>query len=515
MAEEFSTISARLIARWNTVFQERQIIFRSERRSRYFILSTRLQSTVAVALMIGGLVGLGGVVDYLRTKDLVDRKDAAIERAEVRYKSLLDQVADYRASMARTSETLRDKQESLSRLFEQNETLKAHLSITERQLELTQDERERMDGHREAMHEQLSALEVALTDMSQENIELEEGLNGLRSQLVSVVEENQVLVETRSDQQQRIDDLESRLAQSQAQNQSLATEVKAMRMDMHKAMQARSRVLIEKATAEERISALEAQLTSMEEEHRVRLQSIAEQAMSTIGDHQRILRAAGLNVQEILPPIAPVQRPEIGSDPESRLGQGGPFVPLLNADEIGDLPPEARRVVPADRLGDADIDTMLVSLDHYLGRLAILDSVMRAVPLAEPLDEYWLTSRFGPRRDPINGKRARHNGIDLAGRYRAPVMATAAGKVTKSGWMSGYGRIVEVDHGQGFKTRYAHLSKILVKRGEEVAKGESVGLLGSSGRSTGPHVHYEVLKDDRPINPWRFIKAGRDVLKVQ
>ncbi|MCR9255065.1 MAG: peptidoglycan DD-metalloendopeptidase family protein [Alphaproteobacteria bacterium] len=497
-----------------TAFQERQIIFRSERASRYVILSTRLQSTVAITVLVAGVIGAGGVFDYVRTKDLVERKDAAIERAEVRYKSLLDQVADYRASMARTSETLRDKQESLSRLFEQNETLRTHLSITERQLELTQEERERMDSHRMAMHEQLSALEVALTDMSQENIELEDGLGGLRSQLVTVVEENQSLAQTRSEQQRRIDELEDRLARSQAQNHSLATEVKAMRMDMHKAMQARSRVLIEKASAEDRIDSLEAKIDAMDEEHRTRLQSIAEQAMNTIGDHQRILRAAGLNVLEIAPPIAPIQRPE--GDPQGgpgvpATGRGGPFLPVVTAEEFEALPPEARRVVPADRLGDADMDTMLVSLDHYLGRLAILDGVLRAMPLAEPLEDYWLTSRFGIRRDPINGRKSRHNGVDLAGRYRSPVMATAPGKVTKAGWMAGYGRIVEVDHGQGFKTRYAHLSKVKRERGDIVEKGDTVGLLGSSGRSTGPHVHYEVLKDGKPINPWRFIKAGRDV----
>lgn len=520
MNEKFSTIGKMLIARWNSAFRERQIIFRSDRSSRYVVLSSRLQSTVAISLAVITLVSSVGMYDYYHTKSLVYRKDAAIERAEVRYKSLLDQVADYRSSMARTSAHLRDKQESLAKLFDQNETLRTHLSITERKLELTEDERSRMDNHRDAMHEQLSALEIALTEMSQENVQLEDGLNGLRSQLINVVEENRSLSETRSLHQQRIDDLEERLAKERGDKSGLQAEVKAMRMDMHKAMQARSRVLIEKSRAEQRIAELEDDLLTIEEKHRSRLRTIAERAMATIGDHQRILRKAGISIQEIAPAVLPVQRPVMKDshlDPQAPIsvGRGGPFIAWSSAQELEGLANSVIHASHPDLLHEADMDTLMNSIDHYLGRLAQVDRIMQAVPLGLPVDDYWITSRFGMRRDPINGRRARHSGLDLGGRRNAPIKSAADGVITKSGWMAGYGRIVEVDHGEGFKTRYAHLAKIISKRGDVVEEGDIVGLLGSSGRSTGPHLHYEVLRNGKPINPLRFIKAGRDVLEAK
>jgi murein DD-endopeptidase MepM/ murein hydrolase activator NlpD len=101
----------------------------------------------------------------------------------------------------------------------------------------------------------------------------------------------------------------------------------------------------------------------------------------------------------------------------------------------------------------------------------------------------------------------------MAANLRTTVMATAAGKVVFSGWKGRYGRMVEIDHGAGIKTRYGHLRRASVKRGQQVRLGDKIGQLGSSGRSTGPHVHYEIVIDGKQIDPNRFIKAGKDVFK--
>ena len=126
-----------------------------------------------------------------------------------------------------------------------------------------------------------------------------------------------------------------------------------------------------------------------------------------------------------------------------------------------------------------------------------------------------ISSGFGSRSDPFNGHRAFHAGLDFKGPTGTDVVATAPGKVISADWHGGYGKMVEIDHGYGLKTRYAHLSAIDVVEGQDVAFGDKVGELGSTGRSTGPHLHYEVWYDGQARNPWNYLKAGANVLERQ
>jgi len=131
-----------------------------------------------------------------------------------------------------------------------------------------------------------------------------------------------------------------------------------------------------------------------------------------------------------------------------------------------------------------------------------------AIPLARPTVGTRETSGFGVRTDPFTGRPAYHPGQDWAGDYGTPIYVTAPGVVSFTGVRSGYGNTIEVDHGHGFKTRYAHLSAISVSVGQQLAVGQRIGAMGSTGRSTGTHLHYEVWVDGRPQNPLRFVKAG-------
>ncbi|MFW5834861.1 MAG: M23 family metallopeptidase [Pseudomonadota bacterium] len=162
-------------------------------------------------------------------------------------------------------------------------------------------------------------------------------------------------------------------------------------------------------------------------------------------------------------------------------GVGGPFVSLADADTLPELQ-----------------------------MTALVDRVMASVPLALPLEaSYRLTSGFGPRRDPFRGTRAFHRGIDLAAPRGTPIHATAEGTVIRVGRHGAYGNLVEVDHGNGVRTLYAHLHSYLVKHGDLVRAGQKVGTMGRTGRATGVHLHYEVIVDDRPVDPQRFFEVGR------
>lgn len=123
-----------------------------------------------------------------------------------------------------------------------------------------------------------------------------------------------------------------------------------------------------------------------------------------------------------------------------------------------------------------------------------------------PINKGWLSSRYGKRIDPFTGKLAWHQGIDFAGKENSDIISVAAGVVTWSGKRSGYGEMIEINHGGEYATRYAHANKLLVEVGDVVAKGQVVAYMGSSGRSTGPHVHFEVLKNNKQVNPASYIR---------
>jgi murein DD-endopeptidase MepM/ murein hydrolase activator NlpD len=140
-----------------------------------------------------------------------------------------------------------------------------------------------------------------------------------------------------------------------------------------------------------------------------------------------------------------------------------------------------------------------------------------AIPSDKPVKtDVTFTSGFGVRADPFHAGAAMHPGIDLAGSYGTPIYATADGTVIRAGWNSGgYGNLVEIDHGRGISTRYGHMSAILVHEGDHVTRGEQIGRMGSTGRSTGNHLHYEVRIDGRPVNPIPFMKSTDYVLAMQ
>lgn len=152
-------------------------------------------------------------------------------------------------------------------------------------------------------------------------------------------------------------------------------------------------------------------------------------------------------------------------------------------------------------------------LDDVVGKLQAAQKLVTATPLLPPIDTYRLTSAFGDRRDPITGRSAFHAGMDLAAPRGTEILATASGRVTFAGRMGAYGNMVEVDHGMGLTTRYAHLKSVMVSPGDDVAFRQSIGVIGNTGRSTGRHLHYEIRIDDLPLDPANFIRAGRELAR--
>lgn len=179
--------------------------------------------------------------------------------------------------------------------------------------------------------------------------------------------------------------------------------------------------------------------------------------------------------------------------------QGGPFQPFFSNNDKSDRP----------------LDPRFTALEKSLLRMDALERGLIGIPSGKPARITPMTSNFGYRRDPFTGRAAMHSGIDFKGSHGEGILAAAVGTVKFAGRKSGYGNCVEVAHGNGLVTRYAHLSSIKVRPGQKVAKGERLGGMGSTGRSTGTHLHFEVRMNNRAINPRPFLEANRDVLKIQ
>jgi murein DD-endopeptidase MepM/ murein hydrolase activator NlpD len=148
-----------------------------------------------------------------------------------------------------------------------------------------------------------------------------------------------------------------------------------------------------------------------------------------------------------------------------------------------------------------------------MDRWQSLQRLVRHLPLMTPVDQYYVASRFGRRRDPFNKRWAVHKGLDLAGPSGQKIMSPAPGTVIYSGRKGRFGRFIEIDHGYGIRSRYGHLRRLLVKKGKRISRRQAIGILGSSGRSTGPHVHYEILVDGKQVDPSKFLNAGRHVFQ--
>ena len=161
------------------------------------------------------------------------------------------------------------------------------------------------------------------------------------------------------------------------------------------------------------------------------------------------------------------------------------------------------------------IDQLSYELESRENQLVVLENLVldenlqkEVQPSGRPITRGWISSYYGMRTHPLSGRREMHKGIDFAGKLGGPVIAVAKGVVTYAGKRYGYGNVIDIAHGNGYTTRYAHNSRLLVSVGDTVEKGFRIAEIGSSGRSTGPHVHFEVLQNGREINPVKFIRAA-------
>ena len=324
-----------------------------------------------------------------------------------------------------------------------------------------------------------------MLNLVERNTVLRQNLKSVAHRLTTTDEERREVIAVREHLKGQLRQIEDRMSALANRNFTLKDNLGTVEVDLQTALVERNRALFEGNRMRRHINDLETRLGALQEAELKSVQRLTDRAVAYIESVEKVVRLTGLTADRLLEADTGLPR-----------GQGGPFI---------EFKPDA---LPADRL-KANLSTLNARLQHSQA----LESVMRKVPLSAPLDSFSITSRFGKRRDPINRKWAAHYGVDLGSVFKSPVYVTAPGVVTYAGWSGKYGKVIEVEHGAGIKTRYGHLHKILVKKGRQLRFRDKIGLLGSTGRSTGAHLHYEILFKGKAKNPMKFIKAGRHVFQ--
>lgn len=323
--------------------------------------------------------------------------------------------------------------------------------------------------------DQVSAMQAELLAAEERARELETGLEVVQATLREAMQEREAAKE-------RLTALTAEQGQGPALDATeMAKTIDFVTEALALTAEERDRVAAKAEDAVQIAGDLDLELRLMEERNDEIFQQLEEALQVSVEPLDEMFRTVGLDPDQLIEDVR-----------QGYSGQGGPLTPIQFSTMGGAVDDGTLRA-----------NAILDGLD----RLNLYRIAVEQVPLSMPvLDSFRWTSGYGPR-----GGRM-HEGVDMAGPVGTPIQATADGEVTFAGWSSGYGRLVKIRHANGIETRYAHLNAIGVEVGERVSRGDRIGDMGNSGRSTGPHLHYEIRVGGEPLNPMTYIRAGDDVL---
>ncbi len=317
------------------------------------------------------------------------------------------------------------------------------------------------------------------------NTSLQRRLRTVRKKLNSTENERRQIIADREGLTKELGAIENKVREMSNYNFTLKDNLNSIESNLQIALSERNRAFIEGRQMQARIKELNTRLLKIQTAQQGSVQRLTDEALSSIESMKKIVTLTGLKVSRLL-----------AADSSPFRGQGGPFIAAKPDSLPGDL-----------------LKANLSNLDYHLKHSNALRTALGKLPLTAPLNSYYITSSYGKRRDPINKKWAAHYGLDMGSSLNSSVYVTAPGVVVAAGWKGNFGKVVEIDHGAGIRTRYAHLNKILVKKGQKVGFRTKIALVGNTGRSTGAHLHYEIHFKGRTMNPAKFIKAGRYVFQ--
>lgn len=450
----------------------------------------------SVALGAAAIVGIAASayfgVGYVHYGQLATAEQAAVIRAERANADLQDAVARLRDQVAAANQALNNAQSRIAALSdettkqlaatEQAVTSKAdRIAQLTHALEQAQRELHLTEAQRVTLMARLSKAGVDLTDWQARQQQVQAGIDQWQKKVQQLTADRDKATSERDHLRARVGELEQKQSMRQAPRPAAeaqpapAAQAPAAAAVAAPATPPPASVAIAAPAPAAPVAATQAAPAPVAraEPERPAPAIVAAVNRGGLAQVERVLASAGVDVAHLF------------SKYGMRTGEGGPFIPVGRGQHAeNSMSPE---------------------------KLAALQALVKVLPVSAPLGSYEIGSGFGVRGDPINGRSSFHTGLDFRAPYMSPVYATAAGVVTYSGYRDDYGKVVEIDHGNGIATRYAHLHRQTVSVGQQVAAHTQIGFLGSTGRATGPHVHYEVLVNGEPQNPEKFLGLARVV----
>jgi murein DD-endopeptidase MepM/ murein hydrolase activator NlpD len=439
------------------LFRERQIFLRSKGEVRFATFSSKAQLGLAsMALMVGAWVAFS-TFQYVFQNDIIASKNERIRVGQEAYLALESQMRETQIRFISSAQELDTKHRQLIALVSQKGNLEERLHIISGRLTVVSGD------HLEASEEAMALR----TQLQEERHSLSDRIGTLQGQLRSTLDQRS--------------GIEQNLAATRDRVASLSAE--------------RDTLIKSNADLTGSLSTVNGRLVDIRGEQQRFIDGIAARTSDDIDLLENTIAMTGLK------PAALFEKSRVLNS-----AMGGPVIDFSVAEDLSS--------VDLARLdGSAAFDSSVAGLEDSLQRWEALQSLLRVLPIAAPADNFYISSNYGRRRDPITKEHAFHAGIDLAGPARQPVYATAPGKVVRAAKNGPYGNMVEIDHGFGLRTRYGHLERISVKKNEEVEFRTQIGRMGSTGRSTGTHLHYEIRFEGKAYDPARFLKAGKYVFK--
>ena len=452
-------IIRRLKRLFDAYLPDRELIMRTDGKVWFVKISKKIQFAGFILIIVTSGWGIFSSFSFFVSGKIIEAKDKEILKTRIVYRGLLSEISNYQSKFTILTDDLEKNHESMLGLVEKNANLQQNLSTAKSKL---------------------------VSSKRRFKTELVSSKRQYETELVSSKRRQDEIASIKGKLKTKLKNIEQRMRSLNTHNFKLKGNLSSISGSLESALTERNSALMLNERLNERTSELLENLENLQNSEKNVIARLTLATVDEIGVLEKFIGRTGIQPKQLI----------TGKKRTSTLGQGGPFLELRQGNEPG-----------------AFLKSSIDILGARLDRLSKLKRLVGVIPFSPPLEHFSISSHFGKRRDPINKRWAMHYGLDLTGFKKAKVYATAPGKVVKSGHKGKYGKFIEIDHGGGFKTRYGHLYKTLVKRGQEVNFRQKIGLLGNSGRSTGSHLHYEVTYNGKQKNPWRFIKAGKYVYK--
>ncbi|MDF2367457.1 M23 family metallopeptidase [Sneathiella sp.] len=470
----------RLKAVIDKLFTDRQVIISTRGQLKYLRLSVATQ-----AMGFAAVVGLGGVFAYLMVSGALQYRE--ITQAQANLLSLQSDFSAVSADFELAQSKIIATQAELDQQYARLEDVLADRHVVEQALEfaaITPGDKKQ----EKSVEDRIRTLGESLHSTNARREQLEMEITQLNKALFQTTRARDEAASNREKTEKRLASLRGLVNLYASTKDEIYKELEQTRAQFASLKQEFSGHLHKEDALNSEVGELRSRLTKMSTDNKDLISRIHDRTNESVAALREIIVLTGLDPEKLL-----------GSS-DAEAGLGGPFV----------------AAVPGANLMETEQDfyAQTQKMEASLTRWENLQTLLKQIPLARPVDVGYITSSFGKRRDPITKRTAFHSGVDIAGPKNSKILATAPGVVTFVGKNGAYGTMVTIDHGRGFKTRYGHLKKALVKKGAKIEYRTEIGVMGSTGRSTGRHVHYEVIYEGEHQNPANFIKAGRYAFKA-